>query len=158
MTRRISLCLWGLLWLIASATAIAQTTPAINGRINGIEFCWQDVCGYAWFGGTFIGKVGDLGNTSGAWVVRVTHESLNETNRGVTSVTGGDWMLNVGGGVSISGTIDPGGTLTYRAGNNTFDVDLTLTITQGGSGKVEFDGTLNHNFIPPPITGRLSSK
>jgi hypothetical protein len=158
MTRRMTLYLLGFLYLIASATAVAQTTPTINGRVNGIEFCAQSLCGYAWFAGTFIGKVGDLGNNTAAWVVRVTHDSLDQTNKGVTLVTGGDWMLVLSGDVSVSGTIDPGGTLTYRAGNNTFDVDLALTITQGGSGKLNFDGTLNHSVFPPPITGRMSSK
>lgn len=158
MARRMSLYLWGFLYFIASATAIAQTTPTINGRVTGIELCSQSLCGYAWFAGTFVGKVGDLGDTTAAWAVRVTHDSLNQANKGVTSVTGGDWILVLNGDVSISGTIDPGGTLTYRAGNNTFDVDLTLTISQGGSGKVSFDGTLNHSVFPPPITGKMRGK
>jgi hypothetical protein len=157
-TRRVSL-LMGLVCFIASATAIAQT-PDINGRIYGIEFCAQSasICdSKAQFVGTFIGKVGELRDTSAAWYVAVTHESpLNETNNGTTKVTGGYFSLVLKGDVSISGTIDPGGTLTYHAGNNTFDVDLTLTITQGGKAKV--DVTLNHGVFPPTVTGRMRSQ
>ena len=46
----------------------------------------------------------------------------------------------------------------YHKNNNTFIVDLTLPITEGGSGAAMFDGTLNHNVFPPMVTGRLRSK
>jgi hypothetical protein len=157
MNRRITLFLIGLLYCIASGTAAAQT--AINGHINGIEVCAQSLefCGgYASFVGTFVGKING-NDTTAAWAVRVTHDPLNETNQGVTLVTSGNWILVLGANNAIAGTVAPGGTLTFRP-NNTFAVDLTLPITEGGTGTANFDGTLNHNVIPPPITGRLRSK
>jgi hypothetical protein len=158
MNRRVTLFLIGLLCWIASATAQAQTT-AINGHINGIEVCAQslEICGgYASFVGTFVGKINGNDSTA-AWAVRVTHDPLNETKQGVTLVTSGSWILVLDAKTAIAGTVAPGGTLTFRP-NNTFAVDLTLPITQGGTGTANFDGTLNHNVIPPPITGRLHSK
>jgi hypothetical protein len=155
---RVSLFLMGLLFCIASATAVAQTT-AINGHINGIELCAQSLwfCeGYAVFAGTFTGKVNG-NDTTAAFTVRVKHDPLNETKQGVTSVNEGAWILVFNANTAIAGTVDPGGTLTFRP-NNTFAVDLTLTIKEGGSGKANFDGTLNHNVFPPPITGRLHTK
>ncbi|HEU4498888.1 MAG TPA: hypothetical protein VFR60_06090 [Sphingomicrobium sp.] len=155
MNRHVSLFLMGVLCCISSASAVAQTT-AINGHINGIEVCAQslEICrGYASFVGTFVGKING-NDTTAAFAVRVKHESLNETNQGVTMVMDGDWMIVLDANTAITGTV-AGGTLTFRP-NNTFAVDLTLPITQGGTAT--FDGTLNHNVFPPTITGRLRSK
>jgi hypothetical protein len=157
MNRRFNPFLMGLLCWVAAATANAQTT-AINGHINGIEVCAQslEICGgYAVFVGTFVGKVNG-NDTTAAFTVRVTHESLNETKQGITLVTAGDWLLVLSSNTAIGGTVDPGGTLTFRQ-NNTFALDLILTITAGGSGKANVDGTLNHNVFPPTVTARLRS-
>ena len=82
----------------------------------------------------------------------VTHDELVETNQGVTTVDeGGEWAL-IFPDTAIKGTVGAGGTLKFRQ-NNTFVVDLTLPITEGGSGTAMFDGTLNHNVFPPTATG-----
>jgi hypothetical protein len=48
------------------------------------------------------------------------------------------------------------GTLKYHKNSNTFTVNLTGPITDGGTGTVIFDGTLNHNTLPTPtITGKF---
>jgi hypothetical protein len=156
--RRASLFLVGLLCWIASASAVAQTTE-INGHINGFEVCAQslpeELCfGYASFVGTFVGKING-NDTTAAFVVRVKHEPLVYENQGVTHVTEGDWAIILNQSTAIVGTVAPGGTLTFR-NNNTFAVDLTLPIT--GNGTAYFDGTLNHNIVPPPVTGRVFTK
>ena len=162
MSRRASLFLLGLLSWIASATAIAQPTPDINGRINGFEYCFQslgDACDYkAKFTGTFIGKVGDFRDVAAVWDIELKHDDLNYENRGQTPIfpQDGVWKLILSNSVVISGTID-GGTLTYRAGSNSFDVKMTLTATQGG-GKVNVDAVLNHNVFPPTATGAMRSQ
>jgi hypothetical protein len=79
---RVSLFLMGLLFCIASATAVAQTT-AINGHINGIELCAQSLwfCeGYAVFAGTFTGKVNG-NDTTAAFTVRVKHDPLTRLSK-----------------------------------------------------------------------------
>jgi hypothetical protein len=160
-TRRVSL-LVGLLCSIASATPIAQTDLDINGRINGSEYCFQslgDPCDWkAKFTGVFIGKVGEFRDVVGIWDIELKHGDLNYENRGQTPILqeGGEWKLILSNSVVISGTIDAGGTLTYRAGSNTFDVNVTLIDTHGG--KVKVDAVLNHNSFPPPVTGRMSSE
>lgn len=155
MKRLVSVSLIGLLSCVAWTSAVAQTT-SINGHINGIESCFQFVCGYAEFVGTFTGKVNG-NDTTGVFRARVTHDELVETNQGVTTVDeGGEWALILPD-TAIKGTVGAGGTLRFRQ-NNTFAVDLTLPITEGGSGTAMFDGTLNHNVFPPTATGRLRSK
>ena len=153
MKRLVGNSLIGLLSCVAWASAVAQTT-AINGHINGIESCFQFICGYAEFVGTFTGKVNG-NDTTGVFKAQVTHESLDETNQGVTTVTGGEWSLITTNTV-IKGTVLQGGTLKFHQ-NNTFAVELTLPIT-GSSSTAMFDGTLNHNVFPPTATGRLRSK
>ena len=163
MSRRVSLFLLGLLCWIASATAIAQTTPDINGRINGIEYCFQslgDVCDYkAKFTGTFIGKVDRFRDVAAIWDIELKHDDLNYEDGSQTRILPDDgvWKLILSNGVVISGFIDPGGTLTYHAGSNSFDVKMTLTATQGG-GKVNVEAVLNHNVFPPTATGRMRSQ
>ena len=159
MKRRISFFLIGLLSSFAWASAIAQTT--INGYINGAEYCFQsepnDLCGgdYAGFAGVFSGTIN--GNETIAFFdAKVTHQELNYTKPPfVTLVTGGEWSL-YNFHTTIKGTVaTQGGTLKYHKNNNTFTVDLTGSITEGGTGTVRFDGTLNHNDLPPTITGQF---
>jgi hypothetical protein len=154
MKRLISVSMIGVLSCVAWASAVAQTT-AINGHINGIESCFQFLCGYAEFVGTFTGKVNGS-DTTGVFRARVTHGDLVETNQGVTTVDqGGEWALILPNTV-IKGTVGAGGTLKFHQ-NNTFAVDLPLLI-EGSSSTAMFDGTLNHNVFPPTATGRLRSK
>jgi hypothetical protein len=160
MTRHLSLFFLGLLCITASATAVAASQPVINGTINGFEVCPQSVpvCGgKAWFVGKFAGQVGKFRHTTGSFSVAITHDTLNQQDEGITQITGGDWLIVIKqGNQAISGTVQSGGSLTYHAASNTFDVALTLVITQGGSGTVSFQGTLDHNDFPPTITGMLS--
>lgn len=153
MKRLVSVSLIGLLSCVAWASAVAQPT-AINGHINGIESCFQFICGFAEFVGTFTGKVNGNDTTGVFKATEIKHDPLNETNQGVTAVTGGEWSL-ITPNTTVKGTVK-GGTLTFHQ-NNTFAVELTLPITDSSSTAV-FDGTLNHNVFPPTATGRLRSK
>ena len=162
MNQRVSFFLIGLLSSVVWTSAVAQTTPDINGRINGFEYCFQslgDACDYkAKFTGTFIGKVGKFRDTAAVWNIELKHGDLNYEDGGQTPIfqQDGVWKLILSNSVVISGTID-GGTLTYLAGSNSFDVKMTLTATQGG-GKVNVDALLNHNVFPPTATGRMRSQ
>ena len=161
MCRPVSLFLSGLLCLIASATAVAQSQPVIAGAIHGHEVCPQAIefCGgRAWFAGKFVGQLLDQGPSTGSFLVGVSHEALNQTDGGVTQITGGEWVIVLKQDRQlISGMVQPGGTLTYRAASNAFDVALTLLITHGnGSGTGTFRGVLDHNPFPPEIIGMMS--
>ena len=156
MNPRVSFFLIGCLSSFVWASAAAQT--AINGHINGVEYCFQSIpgCGQAEFIGTFTGTING-NDTTAVFIAKVSHADLNYTSPPyVTAVTGGEWSLyNLD--TTIKGTVANGGTLKYHKNNNTFTVDLTLPI-EGGSSTAMFDGTLNHNVFPPTVTGRLRSK
>jgi hypothetical protein len=160
MCRPVSLSLLGLLCVIASATAVAQSQPVIIGTINAHEVCPQSVgfCGgKAWFAGKFVGQVGETVFATGSVLVGVSHDALNQTDGGVTQITGGEWVIVIKQSLKeISGTIQPGGTLTYHAASNAFDLAVMLVISPGdGSGTVNFRGTLDHNPFPPETVGML---
>ena len=161
MSRPVSVFLSGLLCVIASATALAQTPPVLVGAIHGHEVCPQAIefCGgRAWFAGKFVGQLLDQGPTTGSFLVGVSHDALNQTDGGLTQITGGEWAIVLKQDRQlILGIVQPGGTLTYRAASNAFDVALMLLITHGdGSGTVNFQGVLDHNPFPPEIIGMMS--
>jgi hypothetical protein len=160
MSRPVSLFLSGLLWVMASTSALAASQPPIAGTIQGHEVCPQFIAfcgGKAWFAGKFIGQVGTVGIVTGSFLVGVSHDSLNQTDGAVTHITGGEWVIVIKQNTQeISGTVQPGGTLTYRAGSNAFDVALTLVLSPNdGSGTVTFQGILDHNPFPPEVIGML---
>ena len=162
MNRTVTSFLSGLLCCVASATALAQTPPALVGAIHGHEVCPQSIefCGgRAWFAGKFVGQLPDRGHSTGSFLVGVTHEALNQTEGGVTQITGGEWVIVLKQDRQlISGMVQPGGTLTYRAASNVFDIGLTLAITHGNGsgGTVNFRGALDHNPFPPEIIGMMA--
>lgn len=92
MKRLVSVSLIGLLFCVAWASAVAQT--AINGYINGVEYCFQSIpeCGQAEFIGTFTGTING-NDTTAVFIAKVNHEYLNYTTPPyVTAVTGGEWV------------------------------------------------------------------
>jgi hypothetical protein len=161
MSRPVTSFLSGVLCAVVSATALAQTPPVLVGIIQGHEICPQSIefCGgRAWFGGKFVGQLPDSGHSTGSFLVGVTHEALNQAEGGVTQITGGEWAIVLKQDRQlIAGMVQPGGTLTYRAASNVFDVALTLVTTHGNaSGSVNFRGTLDHNPFPPEIIGMMA--
>jgi hypothetical protein len=141
----------GLLCLIAPMSLAAA--PPIEGTIAGVEVCPQDWCrNGAIFTGTFYGKV-DGKRTSGVFLVQVSHTSLAEG-----LVTGGSWIVRTRRG-DVGGTITDG-KLATNDGGITFEVNLTLQITGGGTAT--FIGLLDHSGLkeeipePPTIRGDIS--
>jgi hypothetical protein len=154
-TRRTSL-LWGLLLCLIASTSVAAASPQpLVGTIDGVEICPQSfpLCSNgALFTGGFTGKINGK-RTRGAFLVQVSHAPLQTQLGAVTAVTGGSWIIRTKKG-DLAGTI-VGGNLTANT-DNTFDVVLTLQITEGGSGTATFAGVLDHNELPPTITGTIS--
>jgi hypothetical protein len=136
---------------VASAPVEAVSTPVIAGQVSGLELCPQSICGQAIFVGIFAGRVGVNPFAIGIMVVAVNHEPLPGPLASA-DITGGAWELAVGlrrfrGGVE--------GTLFNNA-NETYTVDTTLPVAQGGFGSLEFQGLLDHNVFPPTIRGTIT--
>ena len=159
-TRRVSL-LVGLLCLIAS-TSVAAAPPVklIDGKCSGMEWCWQDLCNFAGFSGTFNGKVSGE-HTTGSFSALVTHEVPLPTLPGQTVKIneGGFWLIWTKLGY-FEGTVT-GGTLTATKNVNRFDVTVNLQLANGSTAK--FDGVLDHSGLanqppePPTIMGDVFS-
>jgi hypothetical protein len=126
--------------------------PAVNGELDGVEFCPQVICGAAVFAGNFSGTVGSV-KTPGFFWVAVKHESLPKPGS-TTGILSGRWSLTFNGGI-IGGPI-MGGAL-FNNGDNTFKVDTVLEVSRGGTGTIDFSGVLNHNIFPPTVEGTLFS-
>jgi hypothetical protein len=160
MSRPVSLFLLGLLCVIASARAVAQSEPTITGTVNGVEVCPKPIpwCGgKSWFAGKFVGQVDQIQNATGSVLVGVGYVSLEDTNPGdPTMITGGDWLIVIKQGKrEISGTIlpFPESWLTYN-GDKTFTASVKLQVSPPGNGVVWVKGILDHNGWPE-ITATL---
>ena len=161
-TRRVSL-LVGLLCLIAS-TSVAAALPSslFDGKISGVEWCWQDQCKFAGFSGTYNGKVYGEHDT-GLFSAIVTHELPLPTVPGdwVTINEGGYWLIWTSLGY-FEGTVTEGSTLTATKNVNRFDVTVMLLLTNPG-GTAKFVGVLDHGGLlkqpiePPTIRGDVVS-
>ncbi len=155
MRRRV----WLMVLLIALAVvpfatqpALASSTPSFTGNVRGMELCPQAWCGAAVFMGGFDGQLRD-NTASGGWWVAIRHDALPDGAGSQAPITGGRWGFRIGSRF-LYGIVD-GGTLTDN-GNNTYTVDATLRLTFGGTGTVEYVGTLDHNSFPPAINGTLT--
>ncbi|MCA1559085.1 MAG: hypothetical protein LC753_13585 [Acidobacteria bacterium] len=149
MKRAVSL-LTALMILVAASRPVQASTPAITAQIFGIELCPQFICGAAIFTGVLAGQVGNNPYAFGTFTVAITHEELPQVAGQQADLTGGVFEIRVGwrrfrGDVSS-------GTLTKNA-NNSFTVQAVLTIQRGGSGDMNFLGTLDHTVFPPTISG-----
>ncbi|HEU4350992.1 MAG TPA: hypothetical protein VFR66_03870 [Burkholderiales bacterium] len=155
MSRPFSLFLLGSLCVIASARAVASD-PVVTGLIHGPEICPKPLpfCGdKSWFGGKFVGQVGQLPNATGSYLVGVGYVELKDTNPGdITIITEGDWLIAIKQGKrQISGTIlpFPASWLTYNGdAEKTFAASVTLALSPPGTGLVCVQGILDHNGWP----------
>jgi hypothetical protein len=152
MLRRLSLVLV-LVLLAGSAPLRADSSPAINGEVSGLELCEQAVCGAAIFVGVYHGRVGFNPFALGLMSVAVTHEDLPEVTD-TAAITGGVWRLRLLSGRLISGIVT-GGVLENPRGDDTFDATVELLVTSGGSGTLTFEGLLDHTVFPPAVSGSL---
>jgi hypothetical protein len=137
--------------LAGAVSARADSTPPIAGQVFGIELCPQSFCGEATFAAFFIGQVGIQRRALGAIVVSVHHQDLPDPGD-TSAITDGEFVLRANLR-QFHGTVV--GTLLNN-GNNTFTVDATLTLDQGGTGDMNFLGILDHNVLPPTIIGMIS--
>jgi hypothetical protein len=130
----------------------ADSTPRIQGVVSGVELCPQAWCGAAIFAGIFSGQVGFNRHALGTVAVAVHHEPLPAEPGECAEITDGAWGMWVGLRRIVG---SPAGALCDN-GDNTFSVSVHLTIDQGGSGDLQFDGILDHNVFPPTIQGTMS--
>jgi hypothetical protein len=137
---------------IASLAAAALLSSAAFGRAldlydfsaTGIE-TGVPANNVSSFSGTAVGTGGIA-----RWSASVSRTALDPC--GTTTILGGPFSLTGTGGVKLSGTFDPGGTVTAPGGfcssgsapcaNETFSINATLTLNGNLSGT--FTGTLNH--------------
>ena len=143
-----------LISLILIASPLAAQAPPINVLVSGIELCPQFICNYAVFAGSFHGQVGFNPNATGIVSTAVQHGELPNVEGGTTPISyGGVWELKTLFR-RISGVVT-GGIIEY-AGNNKFQVTIELTILNGGSGNLTFNGFLDHNPTIPEFGGTLN--
>ena len=147
MTRRIS-SIVGMLYLITSISVAAAppTASVIDGKISGQELCWQELCGFALFFGTFNGKVNGE-HTTGTFTAIVNHSALPSQPGDTPAQVSGSWTLRTQQG-DFAGTTT--GTLTARK-NDRFDVNLSLQITTStvsfSNNTLTFNGVLDHSGL-----------
>ena len=137
---------------LSSVTVRASSTPFIQGLVSGIELCPQSLCGAAVFTGFFKGRVGFNPWAIGTMTVAVQHGELPFVEDVCTPLGPGGWVLSAGFRKFEGGTT---GELCYN-GDNTWNIDVTMVITSGGSGTLNFDGTLDHNVFPPTVKGVIT--
>lgn len=146
-----SIGLLAILTLFMAARSAAASDPPVVGQLSGVEICPQSICGAAVFTGTFQGTIRGF-PTAGFFWVAAQHESL-PTPGNTAGITGGRWNISTPTrffrGRILGGTI-------FNNGDNTFTIDVTLDVRKGGSGRIDFLGTLDHNVFPPTIEGALT--
>lgn len=149
MKRSIGLLAMLALFLMA-VRSVEASDPPVVGQLSGVELCPQTVCGAAVFAGTFQGTIGGE-PTAGFFWVAAQHESLPDPGS-TSAITGGRWNISTATHF-LRGRI-LGGTILNNS-DNTFTIDVTLDVRKGGSGTIDFLGTLDHNVFPPNLEGAL---
>jgi hypothetical protein len=151
MIKRSAYVVVTIIFLLTAQKGVASQ-PIVTGHLEGVELCAQFQCGFAVFVGLFKGEVNKQ-RGKGGFLVRVNHESLPAPGQAPAAITGGEWDLRVGvnlfQGDVVKGTI-------VNNGNNTFTLNLTLQVTDGGSGEIIFTGILDHSDFPPTVEGDLA--
>ena len=133
------------------AQPAGASNPVIQGEVSGVEVCAQFLpCEAAVFTGTCDCTVGNR-QAPGFFWVSVQHDPL--PNAGSSSaIRDGKWNLTTLRG-SFSGKVVDGE--IFNKGDNTFEIDATLSIQKHGNGEVKASGVLDHNEFPPTFEGHL---
>jgi hypothetical protein len=132
--------------------ALAQTT--YTDRVAAVEVAAAP--GSA----TFVGVAS--GQLPGTFTASASYAPPTITGGETNTVAGGTWTLNVRGRGSLTGVIEPGGTITWNADATLGTVDVELTILGGtgafvgATGSGTFDGVLSHITFPPTLRGILT--
>ena len=155
---------------LGAANISAETTPTIEGEVEGIELCPQFRCGMAIFTGRFNGTISselwgsvyDVYDPNGVWRIAVRHGALGRNEGDVTNITFGLFSLDAGGR-TIKGYVQGGQLTTTQEGTGwladgaKFDIEATLKLTRGAFGTLYFVGELDHTNVPlVTVDGTLS--
>ncbi len=146
--RRVFLSSVFALLLAASISLSAQSRPAVEGTVAGIELCPQSICGFALFVGGFDGELNSRPAT-GTFVGAITHDPLPAIHQSA-DLTGGQWTITANRRV-LKGAV-AGGQI-YNIDGTRYCVEMTMEVTDGGRGQLYFTGLLDHNPFPPTIGG-----
>ncbi|HEY7474111.1 MAG TPA: hypothetical protein VH679_03805 [Vicinamibacterales bacterium] len=152
--RLLSFSLLTLLVLAGTIPVRASSLPVIQGEVSALELCPQSICHAAIFTGLFVGQVGVNPFSVGLISVAATHEDLPEADDPPAGITGGVWSLRLLNGRRFTGIVTSGS--LSNNGDNTFDVTVRMQIVSGGSGSLQFHGTLSHQVFPPTLIGTIS--
>jgi hypothetical protein len=133
----------------SAGVASAGSQPVITGKVEGMETCPQSTCGSAQFLGTSQLQVATT-QGKGGFLVQVAHGPLPLLPGASGSITGGQWAMSANQTI-FTGLVQSGSLLNN--GNNTFTVELILSLLSGASGTLSFTGILDHNTLPPTIVG-----
>jgi hypothetical protein len=151
--RRLSICLLLVTLSAGAVTLRADSTPALQGGVFGIELCPQSVCGAAIFVAAFNGQIGNR-PAAGTVTVAVTHDALPTLGGPPSAITGGVWSIQLLNGRKIAGRVTGGSLLQYAS--DLFLVAVDMEVDSGGSGTLSFNGVLSHRVFPPTISGTIS--
>jgi hypothetical protein len=139
------------LTLASAAPLVAQPETSLSGGINGRELCEQADCGSAIFAAVFAGQI-DGRPAVGLALGGIRHESpLPTPEHPCVQILGGSWSISTFRR-TLAGTVgEQDGTICYIDGVK-FLVNLTMNITQGGTGDAHLTVILDHGPLPlPPI-------
>jgi len=149
---RLSLCVLIAILAAGAVTVRADSSPAIQGGVFGVELCPQSVCGAAIFVASFNGLV-NARPAVGTVSVAVKHDTLPALGQS-SDVTGGFWSLQLLSGRKFSGKVTDGSIFQYDT--DLFQVSVNMQITSGGTGTLGAVVILSHRMFPPTITGAIS--
>ena len=142
------------LTLSATAPLFAQEQTSFSGAISGRELCEQAVCGSAIFVAAFVGQI-DARPAAGLAIGSIRHTALPTKLGDCATIIGGSWSISTLRR-TLSGTVEPGGTVCYINGVQ-FQVSLTMNIGQDGSeGHAELNVILDHGPFPPTVKGTIT--
>ena len=139
------------LGLSAAAPLSATAQTSLSGAISGRELCEQAVCGSAIFVAGFAGQI-DHRPAAGLAIGGIQHTPLPQSTGECAIIVGGSWSISTLRR-TLAGVVQNGdGKVCYIDGVK-YRVEMTMTITQGGSGEAQFVATLDHGPFPPTIKG-----
>jgi len=139
--------------LLATASVSADSELSLRGLVIGRELCEQEVCGAAIFVAGFAGQIDDR-PAVGLALGGIFHDALPVSEGQCSEIKAGSWSIRtlrrtVGGEVAAAGS------LCYVDGIR-YLVEMTLNITEGGSGEATFHAELDHGPFPPTIRGTIT--
>jgi len=143
------------LTLTSAAPLFAQSDTSLIGAVSGRELCEQAVCGSAIFAAVFAGQI-DGRPAVGLALGGIVHETpLPNIVGACVDILGGRWSISTLRRTLAGSVEQEGGTICYK-GDLKFDVNLTMDIDQGGSGKAHLQVTLDHGPFPPTVKGFIT--